>query len=119
SLKVGYNNVFGYYIEITHAHREKVPAAYIRKQTLTGAERYITPELKEFEDRILNAEDRILETETRLFNELRATIAGRTVEIQQAASAVATLDCLASFALVATARSYVRPELDEGTQIAI
>jgi DNA mismatch repair protein MutS len=119
SLKVGYNNVFGYYIEITNAHREKVPAGYIRKQTLTGAERYVTPELKEFEERILNAEDRILEAETRLFNELRSSIAARTAEIQQAASAVATLDCLASFALVAKASSYTRPELDEGTGITI
>jgi DNA mismatch repair protein MutS len=119
SLKVGYNNVFGYYIEITNAQRGKVPAEYIRKQTLTGAERYITPELKEFEDRILNAEERILEAETRLFNGLRNSIAGRAGEIQQAASAVATLDCLVSFALVAKASSYVRPELDEGTEIAI
>lgn len=119
SLKVGFNNVFGYYIEITNAHRGKVPAEYVRKQTLTGAERYITPDMKVFEDRILNAEERILEAETRIFNDLRLAVASRAGEIQQVASAVAAVDCLASFAVAAAASGYVRPELDEGTEIVI
>ncbi len=119
SLKVGFNNVFGYYIEITNTHRDRVPAHYIRKQTLTSAERYVTPELKEFEEKILNAEEKILELETRLFNGLRETIAGRAGEIQETASAVAALDCLASFAGVAGDSGYVRPEIDEGDRIVI
>ncbi len=119
SLKVSYNSVFGYYIEITNTHRDRVPAEYIRKQTLTNAERYVTPGLKEFEEKILNAEERILRLETGLFNELRLSIAARSEEIQQAASAIAAIDCLASFALVASTLGYVRPELDEGTDIVI
>ncbi|HLF14382.1 MAG TPA: DNA mismatch repair protein MutS, partial [Bacteroidota bacterium] len=119
SLKVGYNGVFGYYIEITNTHREKVPAEYIRKQTLTNAERYVTPGLKEFEEKILNAEEHILRLESGLFNELRFMIAARAEEIQQAASAIAALDCLSSFALVASSSGYVRPELDDGTEIVI
>ncbi len=119
SLKIGYNNVFGYYIEITNTHRDRVPSDYIRKQTLTGAERYVTPALKEFEEKIVNAEEKILSIETGLFNGLRQSIAARSGEIQLAAAAIATLDCLASFASVAAARGYVRPELDEGTLLDI
>jgi DNA mismatch repair protein MutS len=119
SLKVGFNNVFGYYIEITNTHRDRVPPDYIRKQTLTGAERYVTPELKEFEEKILNAEEKILALETRLFNGLRETIALRAGEIQEAAKVVATVDCLVSFAEVAVSSAYVRPEIDEGDGIVI
>ncbi len=119
SLKVGFNTVFGYYIEITNTHRDRVPQDYIRKQTLTNAERYVTPGLKEFEEKILNAEERILGLETSLFNDLRASIAARSDEIQQGASAIAAIDCLASYAVVATTLRYVRPEMDEGTEIVI
>jgi DNA mismatch repair protein MutS len=119
SLKVGFNNVFGYYIEITNAHRDKVPPEYTRKQTLTGAERYVTPELKEFEEKILNAEERILALETRIFNDLRTEIAAAAADLQGAAASVAAIDCLASFAAVAASLGYVRPELDEGEEIVI
>lgn len=119
SLKVGFNNVFGYYIEITNAHRDRVPAEYTRKQTLTTAERYVTPELKEFEEKILTAEERILTLETGLFDALRKRIASAAGEIQAAAAAVAALDALLSFAVTARDRGYVRPEIDEGMEIVI
>jgi DNA mismatch repair protein MutS len=119
SLKVGFNNVFGYYIEITNTHREKIPAEYIRKQTLTGAERYITPELKDQEEKILNAEERLLSVEMRLFNEIRMEIAAKTVQIQTNARAIAVLDCLVSLATTAVEENYVRPEINEGTSLEI
>jgi DNA mismatch repair protein MutS len=119
SLKVGFNNVFGYYIEITNAHREKVPDRYIRKQTLANAERYVTPELKQFEETILHAEEKILVLETQLFNELRATIAVQAGDIQETALAIATLDCFASLAGVAVEHAYVEPDVNEGTAIVI
>ena len=119
SLKVGFNAVFGYYIEITHAHRDKVPADYIRKQTLTNAERYITPAMKEQEEKILNAQERILSLEGELFGQIRQEVAARSAAIQTNASAVARLDCLLSLAILASEYDYVRPEVNAGTVIDI
>ncbi|MGA7161249.1 MAG: DNA mismatch repair protein MutS [Bacteroidota bacterium] len=119
SLKIGFNNVFGYYIEITHTHKDKVPADYIRKQTMTNAERFITPELKEYEEKILHAEEKILALETTLFNELRLLVASHAVTIQQNAQQIALTDCLTSLAEVATVNRYVRPEINDTTQLFI
>ncbi|MCX6138119.1 MAG: DNA mismatch repair protein MutS [Ignavibacteriales bacterium] len=119
SLKIGFNNVFGYYIEITHTHKEKVPTDYIRKQTMTNAERFITPELKEYEDKVLHAEEKILAIETRLFNDLRLAVAAHAAEIQENARQIAILDCLLSLAIVAHAHDYVRPEVNESTLLSI
>jgi len=119
SLKVGFNNVFGYYIEITHTHKEKVPQEYIRKQTLTNAERFITPELKEYEEKILNAEEKMLALETTLFNELRMMIAEHAEPVQQNARLIAMLDCFASLAEIAVEYNYIHPEIDDGTRIEI
>ena len=119
SLKVGFNNVFGYYIEITHTHREKIPAEYIRKQTLTNAERYVTPELKEFEEKILHAEEKMLALETQLFNDLRLNVAERADAIQTNARLIATLDCFVSLADVATEYHYVSPEVNDSTTLEI
>jgi len=119
SLKVGYNNVFGYYIEITNTHKEKVPAEYIRKQTLTNAERYVTPDLKEYEERVLHAEEKILSLETRLFNEVRAAVAEQSGAILENAHALATLDCFVSLADVAVENDYVAPEVDESQRLMI
>lgn len=119
SLKVGFNNVFGYYIEVTHTHREKIPADYIRKQTMTNAERYITPGLKEYEEKILHAEEKILALETQLFNDLRVSIAAEAATIQTNAQLIATLDCLVSFAIVAVQHRYIRPTVDASTILSI
>lgn len=119
SLKVGFNNVFGYYIEVTNTHRQKIPGTYQRKQTLANAERFITPELKEYEEKILHAEERILALETKLFNDLRLAVAERAEAIQENARLIATLDCLSSFGEIAAASDYHRPEVDEGTSIEI
>ncbi len=119
SLKVNFNNVFGYYIEITNTHKDKVPPSYIRKQTMVNAERYITPELKEYEDKILHAEEHILALETKLFTELRMMIAEHAETIQQNGRLVAMLDCLVSLAEVAVANKYTCPEIHEGTRIEI
>ncbi|HYQ85785.1 MAG TPA: DNA mismatch repair protein MutS [Bacteroidota bacterium] len=119
SLKVGFNNVFGYYIEITNTHKEKVPASYVRKQTVANAERFITPELKEYEDKIFSAEEKIASLESRLFNELRLAIAGETESIQQNAGLVALLDCFVSLAEVATENNYVLPEIGDDAAIEI
>ncbi|MEX0601976.1 MAG: DNA mismatch repair protein MutS [Bacteroidota bacterium] len=119
SLKVGYNNVFGYYIEITHTHKEKVPQHYIRKQTLTNAERFITPELKEYEEKILNAEQNILALETRLFNELRSTVSDEARGIQHNAELLAQLDCSISLAEVASANRYTCPQIDDSLVLEI
>ncbi len=113
SLKVGYNKVFGYYIEVTQANLNLVPPNYIRKQTLTGAERFITPELKEYEALILNADERIQEIETRLFRELCQRIAAEAGRLRKTAQALAELDVIVSLAEVAVAHNYVRPELTE------
>lgn len=113
SMKVGFNKVFGYYLEITHAHRNKVPEHYIRKQTLKNAERYITPELKEYEEKVLSAEERVLALELELFAELRQQTAAAAGRLLATATALADLDALTSLAEVARARDYVRPEVLE------
>ena len=119
SLKIGYNKVFGYYIEITNAHKEKVPDHFIRKQTLVNSERYITPELKEVEEKVLSAEDRSKALESDLLEELRVFAAGFTEVVQEAAAAVAKADVVQSFAEVAFRNGYVRPEVTEGDRIEI
>ncbi len=119
SLKIGYNNVFGYYLEVRNTYKDKVPAEWVRKQTLAQAERYITQELKEYEEKILGAEDRILALETQLFNELVVALQDYIPAIQTNASLVARIDCLLSFALVAEQHHYVRPVIDESDVIDI
>lgn len=119
SLKVNFNKVFGYYIEISNAHKNKIPENYIRKQTLVNSERYITPELKEFEEKILNAEERINTLEYQLFNEVRIFIAQRTEEIQKNAKLIGMLDVLTSFAEIAEKYNYVKPEINSGDEIII
>jgi len=119
SLKVGYNKVFGYYIEITRANDAMVPADYIRKQTLVNAERYITPELKEYETLVLNAEDRILEIEKRLFHQVCETLSRSSRALLSTARALAELDTLASLAEAAALGSYVRPEVVEESVLEI
>ena len=119
SLKISFNNVFGYYIEVRNTHKDKVPADWIRKQTLTGAERYITAELKEYEEKILGAESRILVLEQELFGALLAELAKYTAPIQTDASVIARIDCLLSFATQAVAHDYCRPEVDESSVIDI
>lgn len=113
SLKVGYNNIFGYYIEVRNTHKNKVPQEWIRKQTLVSAERYITEELKKYEEKILGAEEKILNLETKLFNELVLAITEYIPIIQLDAMIVARLDCLQSFALIAVENHYVRPLLED------
>jgi len=113
SLKIGYNNVFGYYIEVRNTYKEQVPPEWIRKQTLVNAERYITEELKKYEEKILGAEDKILALETRLFQELVGVAADYIPAIQINASQLAQLDCLLSMATVAVENRYVRPIVDE------
>jgi len=113
SLKVGYNNIFGYYIEVRNTHKDKVPQEWIRKQTLVSAERYITEELKKYEEKILGAEEKILDLETKLFNELVLAITEYIPIIQLDAMIVARLDCLQSFALIAVENHYVRPLLED------
>ncbi len=119
SLKVSYNRVFGYYIEVSNAHKEKIPDNYIRKQTLVNSERYITPELKDYEDKILNAEEKTYELESQLFNEIRLTIADEAEHIQQNARMIAMLDCFISFAECADVYNYTKPLLDEEDKIEI
>jgi len=119
SLKIGYNKVFGYYIEVTNTHKNKVPEHFIRKQTLVNSERYITPELKEVEEKVLSAEDKSKTLEGEIFEELRLYVAEFADEVQQIAQAVAELDCLQSFAEVAFRNSYVRPDVTEGDVIDI
>ena len=113
SLKVGYNNVFGYYLEVTNTHKEKVPPEWIRKQTLTNAERYITEELKEYEQKILGAEEKIAGIEQRIYNELVNAVSEFVEPIQLDATLVARLDCLVSFADIALKYNYVRPTIDD------
>jgi DNA mismatch repair protein MutS len=119
SLKVAYNRVFGYYIEISNTHKNKIPENYIRKQTLVNSERYITPELKEYEDKILNAAESIADLEHRLFNEIRVAAAMKAKEIQENARLIAMLDCYLSFAACAEEYGYTKPEIDEGTDLEI
>ena len=119
SLKVAYNNVFGYYIEVRNTHRDKVPESWIRKQTLTGAERYITEELKEYEQKIMGAEERIIQIETQIYADIVAFISRHLVSLQRDARVVARIDCLQSLARIATERGYVRPVVDDSTTIDI
>jgi DNA mismatch repair protein MutS len=113
SLKVGFNKVFGYYIEITNAHREKIPVEYIRKQTIKNAERYITPELKEYEEKVLTADEKAKELEYTLFLELRETVAADRRRMQSTAAALAQVDVLVSLAELARQRNYCRPQIVE------
>ena len=119
SLKISYNNVFGYYIEVRNAHKDKVPESWVRKQTLTNAERYITEELKEYEEKILGAQDRILAIEQEIYQELVQFVAGYLRSILKDAATIARIDCLQSFARMAAECRYVRPTLDEGKIIDI
>ncbi len=119
TLKVRYNKVFGYYIEITRTHLAKVPDYFIRKQTLVNAERYITPQLKEYEEKVLGAGERMLELEARLFAELREQVSLHAAAVQATAEVIAELDVLASLAEAAVSRGYVRPEMDGGEIIEI
>ena len=119
SLKIGYNNVFGYYLEVRNTYKDKVPAEWVRKQTLAQAERYITQELKEYEEKILGAEDKILALETRLFNELVVAMQEFIPAIQTNANLIAHLDCLLSFAKVAEENRYIRPVVDDSDVIDI
>ena len=118
-LKISYNNVFGYYIEVRNAHRDKVPEGWIRKQTLVNAERYVTEELKEYEEKILGAEDKINAIEVRLYNELVVSLQPMVAAIQANAMAIAELDCLQSFAQVAIQNNYCRPEITEDDVLEI
>jgi len=119
SLKIGFNNVFGYYIEVRNTHKDKVPQEWIRKQTLVSAERYITEELKEYETRILGAEEKILELEIRLFNDLVFSLNEYIPVIQLNASIIAKFDCLLSFATIAGSNNFVRPEINDSLEIDI
>jgi len=119
SLKIAFNNVFGYYIEVRNTHRDKVPEEWIRKQTLVNAERYITEELKEYETKILGAEEKIQELERQLFLRLIQEIIEFIEPIQQNAKIIAQIDCLLSFALLAISNNYIRPIVDQSTEIEI
>lgn len=119
SLKIGYNNVFGYYIEVRNTHKDKVPQEWIRKQTLANAERYITQELKEYEEKILGAEDKILILETQLYTELVQALSEFIPAIQVNANQIARLDCLLSFANVARENNYIRPVIEDNDVLDI
>jgi DNA mismatch repair protein MutS len=119
SLKVSFNNVFGYYIEVRNTHKDKVPPEWIRKQTLVSAERYITEELKEYESKILGAEEKIISLETKLFNDLVLSIIEYIPPIQLNSSLIARLDCLHSFAVVSAENNYVRPVMDDSLNLDI
>ncbi|MFQ5650354.1 MAG: DNA mismatch repair protein MutS [bacterium] len=119
SLKVSYNKVFGYYIEVTKANLAKVPEHYLRKQTLVNAERFITPDLKEYEEKVLEAEDKIVTIEYELFDKVRKMASERAREIQANAHLISALDCFASLAQLAIENKYARPEINEGTEIVI
>ena len=119
SLKIGYNNVFGYYLEVTNVHKDKVPEEWHRKQTLTNAERYITEELKEYEQKILGAEEKILSLEQKLYDELVHFAVGFVSPVQLNASLIAMLDCLNSFAEISEENGYVKPELNDDYTIDI
>ncbi|MEE9260772.1 MAG: DNA mismatch repair protein MutS, partial [Candidatus Scalindua sediminis] len=119
SLKVGYNRVFGYYIEITNVHKDSIPETYIRKQTLKNAERYITPELKEYETKVLTADERAKELEYEIFQKIRDEISTYTKRIQKTADVIAHLDCFSSFAKIAVENGYIRPEITNGPRLKI
>jgi DNA mismatch repair protein MutS len=119
SLKVAFNNVFGYYLEVTNAHKDKVPGDWMRKQTLTNAERYITPELKEYEEKILGAEEKIQALESKLFGELVMSLMEYIPIVQLNAALLARLDCLLSFAIIAQKNNYIRPHIFENDVLDI
>ena len=119
SLRVAYNKVFGYYLEVTNAHKDKVPASWIRKQTLVNAERYVTEELKTYEEKILNAEEKLFAIEQQIYNELVLAALDFVPHIQQNARAIGVMDCLASFALTARQHRYVQPVVNDGTVLDI
>lgn len=119
SLKIGYNNVFGYYLEVTNTHKDKVPQEWIRKQTLANAERYITEELKELESKIITAQDRISQIENRIYNKVLAKTIQYINSLKANAHILASMDCLLSFAQIAIENNYVRPKLTEQTNITI
>ena len=119
SLKIGFNNVFGYYLEVTHAHKDKVPESWIRKQTLTNAERYITPELKDYEEKILNAEGRIKDLESILWEQFTTTLSETILPIQQASTIVASWDVMAGFAQVAIDSNYTKPTISEDRKLEL
>ena len=116
SLKIGYNSVFGYYLEVTNSHKDKVAADWIRKQTLTNAERYITPELKEYEEKIMGAEEKILAIEARIYESLLNELHNYLLPLQINGNALANLDCLCCFATVATQNNYKKPKIHEGAE---
>jgi len=119
TLKIGFNKVFGYYIEVTKTHASKVPDYFTRKQTLVNSERYITPELKEYEDKVLHAEEKISQLEYQLFQEIREKIAAQGDIIQTNARLIAELDCFSNFAQIAAENNYVKPEVNEDNMIEI
>lgn len=119
SLKISYNNVFGYYIEVRNTHKDKVPSDWIRKQTLVNAERYITEELKEYENKILGAEEKILNIETKLFNDMVLAITEFIAPVQLNSAIIARLDCLQSFAVLSVENNYARPVLNDSKKIEI
>jgi DNA mismatch repair protein MutS len=119
SLKIAYNNVFGYYLEVTNTHKDKVPPEWDRKQTLVNCERYITPELKSYEEKILNAEERMLELETGLYNDLVLSLNDYISQVQANAFVIAKLDCLLSFAKVSIQNNYTRPQINDGYELKI
>jgi DNA mismatch repair protein MutS len=119
SLKIRYNRVFGYYIEVSKANLHAVPADYLRKQTIAGGERYVTPALKEYEDKVLGADERILEREVEIFEALRGRVAGEAPRIQDSARALATLDALSALAEVATVCNYTKPLVHDGDELTV
>jgi len=119
TLKVNYNRVFGYYLEVTHVHKEKIPENFIRKQTLVNAERFITPELKEWEDKILHAEERINDLEYKIFQDLRKTVSQFIEAIQRNSELIAELDCFLSLAFAAFKNEYMRPEISDDQSLII
>ena len=119
SLKLAFNNVFGYYLEVTHTHRDKVPEDWIRKQTLVSAERYITPELKDYEEKILSAEDKISGIESTLYTALIDKLSVYITHVQQNAREIAKLDCLCSFARISLDNNYTKPEINDSKNLAI
>ncbi|NCA84936.1 MAG: DNA mismatch repair protein MutS [Clostridia bacterium] len=119
SLRISFNNVFGYYLEVTNVHKDKVPDTWERRQTLVNSERYITEELKSYEEKILGAEEKILDIESRLFNDLVLSLTDYIEPVQLDASLIARLDCLLSFAAIATQNNYVRPQINDGYKLDI
>ncbi|MFY8021570.1 MAG: DNA mismatch repair protein MutS, partial [Bacteroidia bacterium] len=119
SLKIAYNNVFGYYLEVTNVHKDKVPASWMRKQTLTNAERYITEELKHYEEQILGAEEKIAVIEDRIYNELVSALLDYVLPIQTNAQVLARIDCLFAFAQLAESNTYCKPEIHEGDDLVL